>query len=86
MTATTYKEINFEDHIEASLLAKGYNKRLSDEYDKELCLIPEELLSFVKYSQPEEYKLLEIQYGTDTDSKLLRRISTEISKQGTLQN
>lgn len=85
MTATTYKEINFEDHIEASLLAKGYNKRLSDEYDKDLCLIPEELLSFVKSSQPDEYKQLELQYGTDTDSKLVRRISNEISKHGTLQ-
>ena len=73
MTATSYKEINFEDHIEESLLARGYNKRISDDYDKDLCLIPDELLTFLKSSQPREYEKLEKQYGSDTDTKFLNR-------------
>lgn len=84
MTARSYKEINFEDHIEESLLARGYNKRLPDEYDKDLCLITDEILAFIKSSQPREYEKLENQYGSDIDIKLLQRLSQEISKHGTL--
>ena len=31
--AFNYKEINFEEHIEAHLLSSGYRKRNAEEYD-----------------------------------------------------
>ena len=80
----SYKEIDFETHIEDSLLASGYHKRLPEDYDRNLCLIPEEILLFLRSTQPKSLKLLEIQYGSLTEQKLLDRISREISKRGAL--
>ena len=85
MTPRTYREQDFEEHIEENLLRSGYNKRASEDYDKDACLIPEEVLEFVRTTQPKEYEKLERQYGTDTPNKLLYRLSQEISRKGTLQ-
>lgn len=73
--ASDYREINFEEHIEAHLLGSGYRKRLPEEYDKSLCLIPEEVIQYIQSTQPEAFQQLEKQYGADTPRKLLERIS-----------
>jgi type I restriction enzyme R subunit len=80
-----YREQNFEDHIEEHLLNSGYKKRLSTDYDKDLCLIPAEALHFVQSTQPNEYAKLEQQYGADTAQKLCERLAHEISQKGTLE-
>ena len=82
--AGTYREMDFESHIEESLLASGYHKRQSDDYDKDLCLNSNELIQFLQTTQPESFSELEKQYGTQTDQKLIARISKEINKYGTL--
>ncbi|MCA9974595.1 MAG: hypothetical protein KC413_02555, partial [Anaerolineales bacterium] len=79
-----YTERNFEEHIEEHLLATGYHQRLPGDYDKTLCLIPDELLTFIQASQPQAYEQLEKQFGPDTPTKLAERLSTEINKRGTL--
>jgi type I restriction enzyme R subunit len=80
----TYLEQDFEEHIEQNLLSSGYSKRLPEDYDRELCLIPDEVLKFVQESQPREYEKLEAQYGADAPGKLLQRLAGEIAKRGTL--
>ena len=55
-----------------------------EEYDKELCLIPAEVIRFIQDTQPKEYQKLEKQYGADTASKLCYRLSREIQKRGAL--
>ena len=75
-------EKRFERHIEKSLNIQGYKSILPTEYDRSLCLIPSEVIDFVKESQPKEYEKLQIQYGTDTDTKLLKRLTDEIWKRG----
>jgi type I restriction enzyme, R subunit len=82
--ALNYKEINFEEHIEAHLLGSGYHKRLPEEYDKSLCLIPDEVLQFIQSTQPKEFQKLEKQYGAETSQKLLERIAREVGKYGVL--
>ncbi|MBN1573613.1 MAG: type I restriction endonuclease subunit R [Deltaproteobacteria bacterium] len=84
MTPQSYLEKDFEEHIEEHLLSTGYLKRLSEEYDRSLCLITDEVLDFVKSTQPKEYEKLERQYGADTPAKLCRRLSDEITSRGTL--
>jgi len=81
----SYKEQDFEDHIEEYLLASGYHKRLPEDYDRELCLIPDEVITFIKATQPDEYEALEKQYGADTPDKLVYRLSRDIIKHGTLK-
>jgi|TARA_Y100000310_G_C20692887_1_gene823515 type I restriction enzyme R subunit len=46
---SNYTEQDFEEHIEEHLLNSGYVKGDSALYDKNLCLIPSEVIAFIKY-------------------------------------
>lgn len=81
---TNYKEIDFEEHIEAHLLNTGYHKRKPEEYDKSLCLIPAEVLQFIQVTQSKKFQMLEKQYGDKTAEKIIEHLAREISKHGTL--
>ncbi len=83
MTAN-YREMDFEEHIEAHLLNAGYRKRAPEEYDQALCLLPAEVIQFIQATQPQEFEKLEKQYGADTSPKLLDRIAREVGKYGVL--
>ena len=80
----TYTEANFEDHIEAYLNQSGYRSRQPATYNRNLCLIPNETLQFIRDTQPEVYQKLERQYGEDTPVNLLNRVSKEIERRGVL--
>ena len=80
----TYTEKNFEEHIEEHLLASGYHAVSPKNYDKELCLLPQEVIAFVQATQPREYEKLAEQYGEQRDQKLTYRLAREISKRGVL--
>jgi len=84
MTPQKYTEQNFEEHIEEYLLDSGYKKRLPEEYNKDMCLIFEDVLGFIKATQPKEYENVEKQYGAETDEKLLYDLTNQIHKNGTL--
>ena len=79
-----YTEQNFEDHIEQHLNRSGYQSLQSTDYDRSLCLISDETLQFIQDTQPNEYQRLERQYGADTPSKLLDRVSKQIASRGVL--
>ena len=75
-------EKRFEDHIEKVpefnwIVSIDHNK-----YDRELCLIPDEVLSFIQDSQPDEYQKLTEQLSGDTDDIILRKLSESIGKYG----
>lgn len=78
-------EKNFEEAIETHLLANGYHKRTSNNYDKTLCLIPDDLINFLLATQPKEWQKFQTQYGTDAKQKLLKRLADVIQKHGTLE-
>ena len=80
----TYTEQRFEDHIEGYLNQSGYESLQSTDYDKSLCLTPNETLQFIQGTQPEEYQRLERQYGADTPVKLLDRVSKQVASRGVL--
>ena len=65
-----YTEKKFEDHVEYLMNERGWKSLLFTEYDRNLCQISNELISFIKESQPKQYENLTIQYGDDTDKKL----------------
>ena len=79
-----YTEQNFEEHIEAHLNQSCYQSRQSALYDRNLCLISDETLQFIRDTQPNEYQRLERQYGADTPIKLLDRVSKQIASRGVL--
>jgi type I restriction enzyme R subunit len=84
MTPQSYLEKDFEEHIEEHLLDSDYHKRLPEDYDKDLCLIRDEVILFIQSTQSDEYENLQKQYGEDTPNKICHRLSAEIKKWGTL--
>ena len=80
----TYTETDFEDHIEGHLNSSDYQSLQSPHYDKSRCLIPNETLQFIQDTQPKVYQRLERQYGAETPTKLLDRVSREITRRGVL--
>jgi len=78
-------EKRFEEHIEKSLHQKGYKSLLTAEYDKDLCLIKNEVLTFIKETQPEEYQKLVGQFESTTDEQLLKTINNTIASRGIVE-
>lgn len=77
-----YREKNFEDYIELKLIESGYEARKTDSFMKDLCLISDDLIGFIKDTQPKQFEKLSNQYGVQTKKKLLKRISDQIEKRG----
>jgi type I restriction enzyme R subunit len=78
-------EYRFEEWIEKSLNKKGYTSKLYSEYDKDLCLITEDIVGFIKDTQPEEYDKLFTQFDNSTDSHLCKIINETIGKRGIVE-
>jgi type I restriction enzyme R subunit len=75
-------EYRFESHIEKSLQKHGYTSRVYSEYDKDLCLVVEDVIGFIKETQPEEYQKLHSQFDNQTDNHLCKTINDTIGKRG----
>jgi type I restriction enzyme R subunit len=84
------KEIHFEEHIAKYLtrnLAPNFSEYIlkdSSSYDKDLCLIPLDLIGFLEDTRPQKMDALRKQYGTDLNKKVLERVSDELNKYKTL--
>lgn len=75
-------EYRFEEWIEISLKNSGYQSKLYSEYDRGLCLIKDDLISFIKETQPKQYEKLQSQFDSLTDDRIFKTINDEISKKG----
>ena len=64
-------EKKFENHIENHLLSTGYVSHHFSEYDRTLCLIRDEVINFIKTTQPENWGRLEEIYEIDVENKVL---------------
>lgn len=78
-------EKKFEATIEQSLLNSGYQKRHSKDFDKTHCLIPQDVLSFIQTTQPQEWDKFKSHYGEDAETKLLKRLANFIQNHTTLE-
>ncbi len=83
-----FTELRFEEWIEKSLLKNGYHNSFihSNEfesmYNKELCLVQEDVIEFIKSTQKEEYDKLFTQLDSSTDYHILKTIDKTISQRG----
>ncbi len=84
--ATGTKEIDFEEHIENYLVndVEEYHVVSPKEYNKELCVIPNEIIAFVKDTQPKKYEALQKQYGANVDTQIVNNVARNLSKNKTL--
>jgi len=80
------KESHFEEHIVKYLTIKeatefkDYIEKSSEAFDKDLCLIPEDLLGFIRDTQEDKYNALAEQFGADTDNKILHYATEAIKR------
>ena len=81
-----YKEIAFEQAIEAFLLTEegGYDSVHSKTFDKESALFPTILLPFIQETQPKAWKAIESFHGKDTERFILKELCLAIDHQGLL--
>lgn len=79
-------EKNFEATIEQSLLSdKKYRKRDAKDYERSLCLIPNDVFDFIYATQPQEWEKLQQQYGDEAKQKLIQRLVQQVRERGTLE-
>lgn len=84
--ATGYREIDFEEHIVRHLtqeIEPGFSEYIEKDnsvYNKEWCVIPEDIVGFIKDTQIEKYDKLVLQYGLNTDAKIVERVVDSIKK------
>ena len=62
----------------------GYRKRTSQDYDRSLCLIPEDVLDFVLVTQPREWQKLSQHHGKLVEEQFLKRVASEVARRGAL--
>jgi len=82
MSGLSPTEKKFEEHIEKHLCSIGYTSAHFEEYDRSLCLIKDQVINFIKTTQPEKWDRLTEIYGLDAENKILNRISSEVAKRG----
>lgn len=87
MGAKGTKENHFEEHIVDYLTQTvgEYHQVNRSEYDKKVLIIPEEVIQFVKDTQPTKYKKLEDQYGSRVDEVIAETVKRYIDQQKTLK-
>ena len=62
----------------------GYLRRLPEDYDRGLCLIPSDVVDFLLATQPKEWEKLKQYHGADVKPRFLGRLSSEIARRGAL--
>ncbi|WP_019613511.1 type I restriction endonuclease subunit R [Psychromonas ossibalaenae] len=80
----------FQDDILAQMQAQGWLLGQSNRYNKQLALYPEDVIAFVKNTQPEQWDKLSKHYPdternpTATTDALLKSIERDLKNKGTL--
>lgn len=83
MSITT--ENTFETAIEQALVKKGgYTIGDPKTYSKELGFFKDEILAFLKRSQPKKWEKISAIHGKDTENRVLQRLDKELDLRGAL--
>ncbi len=70
--------------VVGDVVAGGYQKRGSADYDRGLCLMAGDALAFVLATQPKEWEKFKQQHGGEARARFLQRLAGEIRVRGTL--
>lgn len=79
-TETEFERIlclNLEEH-------SGWAQRQPKDYDKELALVPDDVIGYVQDTQPDTWRLLEHHYGPGVREHVLKRLRKQLREKGTL--
>ena len=77
-------EAAFETAIEAVLLANGYGKLPSGDFDRERAIFPAEALTFIRETQAKTWEKLETLHGDQTGERVLQALCKWLDTHGAL--
>lgn len=87
--ATGTSERHFEDdivrHLTQEDFGAGYSLKNSSAYNKDLCIIEEDVLEFIKTTQGDTYHSLQALYGATTDEKIIQNLDKSLRTNKTLK-
>ena len=78
--AKGFKEFHVEEDLVEYLTNTAnpkfpeYVQKDNSVYNKEWCVIPEDIIGFIKETQKEKYDALAVQYGNAVDDKIVERV------------
>jgi type I restriction enzyme R subunit len=73
-------ERHFQNDIIKAMVHNGWICNRDFIYDRELALIPQDVIAFVRESQPEAWKKLREKYPKDYEQKLIEQVATRLKK------
>ena len=79
-----HKEKQFQIEIVEHLNSTTWIEGINQNYDKKLALYPDDLLSFIKKTQPQAYEKMAKREGQKTDDVLCKFVARELDKKGSL--
>ena len=86
--SSVHTEKVFEDELTEHLAAHGWSIRthLKDatSYSRELALFPDDLVAFVKETQPVEWAKFKRWHNGDSERMLVKRVAEQLDRWGTL--
>jgi len=65
-------------------LSGGFRARLPSDYDRSLCLIPNDLIDFVVATQLTPWKKLSTHHGAEVKERFAKRVASEVASRGVL--
>jgi type I restriction enzyme R subunit len=74
----------FENAIANVLLASGYQRHFSQEFDRENAISPNEVLAFIQFTQPKVWEKLEIAHGDKTGDRIIAALCKWMDTNGSL--
>ena len=73
-------ELTFQNDVVDQLVANGWLLGSPAAYNRELALYEEDVLGFVKDTQPKEWEKFTKLYPSNTEAKFLERVATQLNK------
>ncbi|MDD2738981.1 MAG: type I restriction endonuclease, partial [Methylomonas lenta] len=77
-------EAAFETAIELVLLADGYEKLPSSDFDRERAIFPDIALTFIRNTQAKNWEKLEALHGAETGERVLQALCKWLDTHGAL--
>jgi type I restriction enzyme R subunit len=77
-------EAAFETSIEAVLLADGYHKHSSKDFDRDRAIFPEVALEFIRNTQTKTWEKLQALHGDQTGERVLEALCKWMDTHGVL--
>lgn len=84
MNHARHSEGAFETIIEATMLANGAVPEPASGFDRDRAIFPETVLSFIRETQPKDWKALEALHGEKTGSQVLADLTKWMDREGSL--